>query len=274
MAVTIPETAVRQIDESQALTESGARVWTESWKDDYATLQALALTIRRGAVYDEAGAVVQSWTLRRSTSGAGILSLSLTAGDELDEDGRQIAKKETWSLKSCRNDVSILAYCGASEGSNPNRYAIEMWMKETDKALADAFSFKDGAAETVALSELSRRVAEKIARGVESVMRFYPQLTCRRVYSAFPAAVQEDLGYIDEPFAPGPHAKAPGNLAEIVSLHQWLKIQDDCDEGQDGDVTRIESWIGILKSAAPDGSPWDQDLYGAGRWQMPLVEKA
>ncbi len=65
--------------------------------------------------------------------------------------------------------------------------------------------------------------------------------------------------------------KHPRGLAGKLALYQWLKSQDDLDELPDGKWTRTESWMGILKADDPSGgnSPWDADLYGAGRWTFP-----
>ena len=55
----------------------------------------------------------------------------------------------------------------------------------------------------------------------------------------------------------------------LINAHQWLKVQADCDEQQDGTWMRTESWIGILKTDKNNGTPWNADLYGENRWQMP-----
>ena len=60
----------------------------------------------------------------------------------------------------------------------------------------------------------------------------------------------------------------PGNLADIIAAHVWLKCQDDCVLTGDGKYQRIESWMGVLSK---DGG-WDENLYGnetMNRWPMP-----
>ena len=59
------------------------------------------------------------------------------------------------------------------------------------------------------------------------------------------------------------------NRVTIEELARWLKAQDDCDEQQDHTWMRTESWIGIKLTDDPNSSPWDPDLYGPNRWQMP-----
>jgi hypothetical protein len=115
-------------------------------------------------------------------------------------------------------------------------------------------------------------LVEKIMAGTERVIRFYPQLTIRRSYNAPPTGVFEKLSFIDAPPAPSSEKTlAPSGVAVLINAHQWLKVQDDCDEQQDRTWMRVESWIGILKTDANDQKPWDRNLYGDGndRWSMP-----
>ena len=113
-------------------------------------------------------------------------------------------------------------------------------------------------------------LVRKIKKGVERVIRFYPQLTIKRQYYVPPAGLFEKLSFIDTPPAPsGEKTLSPSGVATLINDHQWLKVQDDCDEQQNGTWMRTESWIGILKSDQNQGTPWDTDLYGVNRWQMP-----
>lgn len=265
MAVTIPESARRINTDSISCDENNSIVHVIQFKGSYDDLLTAGYSFAPGDPV-EADWCLKNWNLQRVSGGLGILSLNCTLMEK-DSESNAVSsvKKETWSLKSCRNDMSILAYCGPSEGSNPSRYQIEMWQKETDKDLVESFGFRDGKGEEQSLSGLSKEVAKKIASGVESVIRFYPVLYRKRLYSEVPADQFSGIGFIDTPPAAGIKAKQPSGLAAVISRYQWLKIQDDCDEQSDGDWLRTESWMGISNA---DGK-WDEDLYGTNRWPMP-----
>lgn len=208
--------------------------------------------------------------VKTNGTGIGELTINLSQKEEAEEEaegGEEAGTaeapplKDVWSVHSVRNDKSVFAYCGDSVGANPQRAQIEMWMKETDGDLAAAFQYRDRDGEVISLESIGPAtvaLAQKIARGVESVVRFYPVVTRRRTYST-PPACMEDVGYIDTP----PVAQAGISL----SGYTWLKMQDDCDQNPDGTWTRTESWWGELESEGDSG--WDPDLYGPDRWDMP-----
>ena len=281
MAITIPSGCYRQPNEAEGVDAQGNETFSYVLKGPHDALQTLSNGLDKG---DEiiSGWLAQSWQLARNPGDTGTLTITCTPDDEeTDASGSspvisQVALEETWQLKSCRNDVSILAYCG-SGASNPSREHIEAWAKEPDGELAAAGSYRkpdgtifppdDGSA-TDTRWTASLEVIAKMRKGIESVMRFYPMLVKTRVFSKPPATVYENLAYIDTPTISGTSKKfeAPGNLSQIISNHVWLKCQDDCAKRADGKFERIEAWIGVQRS---DGG-WDQNLYGStNRWPMP-----
>ena len=270
--IKIPATAHRQLDDVESLSEGNKRIITAAWKDKYSVLRDCVRSLKVGDFCSEGGKI-RSSSLRRAPGNMGVLTLNMEIveddGDELDPK----VLKETWSIKSCRNDVSILAYCGSAENS-PNREWIECWQKEPDADIAATGKFRKSDGTISDLSEQDHNAATsdlmaKIRQGVESVIRFYPQITCRRIYDKPPKEVMKHLGYINNPSSPGSDAKYPRNLSSIIQSHQWLNIQDDAEENSDDTWTRTESWIGILKTDNPDSAPWDANLYGESRWPMP-----
>ena len=141
---------------------------------------------------------------------------------------------------------------------------LELWMKESDAEVADANSFHKNEAETDTLNSQEIAIADKIRKGIDSVVRFYPVLTCTSTWSRIPSSFFHMLGYRDAPDAPSARkTHAPGNLSSVISAYDWLKVQDDVVETGDGKFQRVESWMGI------DGT-WDDDLYGSNRWPMPI----
>lgn len=255
MAVTIPSSAKEQVERSQGLSQTGC-TWSRSWKDAYSTLKTAADAIAFGDAYD--GGVVTNVALRRVPGEYGVLTLTLTKDDTTDN--VQTALKAVWTCKSVRNDMSILAYCGGAA----SRVNLELWMKETDAEVADANSFHKNEVETDQLNSQEIAIANKIRKGIDSVVRFYPVLTCTSTWSRIPSAFFNKLGYKDTPGVPSAdETHAPANLSTVISAYDWLKVQDDVAETGDGKFQRVESWMGI------DGT-WDSDLYGSSRWPMPL----
>lgn len=271
MSWSAPANAELQPDDTMGLDRSDNRTRSLSWKGPYSALESAAGALKRG------DAIVVGWScstydLRRVAGNLGVLTVNCIPSAEFDDDDDdnpvQTPLKETWSVRTVRNDVSVMAYCGPS-GSNPNRAQIEAWMKEPDGELAARHSYRNSDGEEVEITaSASLALIEKIEKGVESVIRFYPVVTCRRLYSLPPPNCLENIGFIDTPFSPGANSGCPGNLASKLSSYQWLKVQDDVDEGQDGKWTRTESWMGI-KQTDSNLNPWDADLYGSNRWKMP-----
>ena len=168
----------------------------------------------------------------------------------------------------------MMAYCGSGE-NEPNRALIEAWMKEPDGELAKKHQFQKPDGEIVQLTDdaATMDLVQKIEKGIEAVIRFYPVVTRTRTYADCPPACLEKVGFVDTPPAPSGTAKKPTGIGVAVSAHQWLKVRDDAQEQSDGKWTRTESWMGIAKSDANNGAPWDADLYGTEestqRWSMP-----
>ena len=260
---TPPSSAVPQPDETAGRDDAGNLKKSFSWKGPYADLETAGKGIAKGDVV-ATGWVASSWSVRRTPPNP-------TSGSGTEQDPTVVEPlKDIWSIKSVRNDVSIMAYCGSGE-NEPNRALIEAWMKEPDGKLAKKHQFKQTDGEIVQLTTdaATMDLVQKIEKGIEVVIRFYPVVTRTRTYADCPPACLEKVGFIDTPPAPAGTAKKPSGLATAVNAHQWLKVQDDAQEQPGGLWTRTESWMGIAKSDNHDDSPWDADLYGANRWPMP-----
>lgn len=288
MALSMPRTALKQVRHNDFLTDQGDRGLSIQYKGtSYDDLKNAANGYRRGDAVEN-GWVLTNWNLDGVPGGGGLLTINCVPADTFVPEGEtsatQYPKDETWTCKTVRNDLSILAYCGPSEGSNPNRVALELWMKETDAELANAFKYHKNENDVEELSEASIAVANKILKGVDTVMRFYPILSRNRKYDNCPDTMLENLFEIDTPPTPSDYidnpnipqssrkkVKKPSNLSTIRASYQWLKVQDDTTEQGDGSFVRTESWMGIRKTNG-NPSPWDADLYGANKWPMPYTE--
>ena len=274
MAVIIPSEAILQPNSSATLESNGVKGFVKAWEGPYDLLETCANNISTGDRYE--GYTVNNFRLDTIPGGWGRLSITLTVTNDSGSSGSLVPLFDKWSIKSVRNDVSILAYCG-KEDTNPNRGWIEAWMRESDPANAKAgnFTLPDGTSTDLSIQAHCAATSElmaKIEKGIESVIRFYPIVSRTRIYSDCPSECLEDLGFVNTPPAPGSNAKKPQGLASIIQKYSWLKVQDDCNQTNASEWTRIESWMGILKT---DGSePWDPDLYGEERWPMPYDHNA
>lgn len=286
MAVTIPTTAIRQKDDSQTLSGSGAAGLVATFNDGYDALKTFATSLKSGVALtlDGATVIVKSYQLRRIPGDRGILSISYGANDTTTSEGEggstvttQTPLEELWEIKSVRNDVSLFAYCGTS-GATPNRAFIECWQKEPNAEVASSYNYTkpDGTLSTP--EELGDQyyatcdLCRLLEQGIESVMRFYPMLVCTKVYSQCPADLQTKSGYIDTP-SPSSGAGSPG-LTSFIAAHQWLQGPDECARQPDKTWKRVTTWLGIRLDSVPSGmSPWNVALYGPDgqRWTMPHV---
>lgn len=260
MAVNIPQTALRQVRVRLSVDPEANKGFQIQYKDpSYSALQTAASSFVRGDVV-ETGWLLDSWVLEGVPGGGGILTLQCIPNTGSGSGSTPNALRAVWTCKSVRNDMSILAYCGGAA----SRVNLELWMKETDAAVADANSFHASETTVDTLNSQEIEIANKIRKGIDTVIRFYPVLTCKSTWSRIPGSFLVKLGFVDNPAAPSADEMiAPSNLSSVISAHDWLKVQDDVDETGNGRFQRIESWMGI------DGT-WDADLYGANRWPMPL----
>jgi len=269
---TPPTTATPQPEETAGCDATGNLTKSFSWKGPYTDLETAGKGLAKGDVV-ATGWIASSWSVRRTPGNYGVLTIECTPPNPAGEDEQHQATveplKDVWSIKSVRNDVSIMAYCGPSEGANPNRAMIEAWMKEPDGSLASQHKFQRPDGETVDLPDASLALVAKIEKGVEAVIRFYPVVTRTRTYADCPPECLDKVGFIDTPPAPAGTSKSPSGLANAIALYSWLKVQDDAQEQPDGYWTRTESWMGVPSG---DGAGWDTDLYGPNRWPMPYEQ--
>ena len=265
--VSIPKSAYKQVRNTLQLDQNGLGFQVQYKGTSYDELKTAAAALKKGDEVVE-GWLLGTWILEGVPGDSGLLTITCVPDDSVGADGKQTALKAVWTCKSVRNDVAWTAYCGISPGGNPNRFDIEMWMKETDADLATDYKYKDDKGTEHELSAPSKKLAEKIAKGVESVIRFYPLLTCTSTWSRIPKTFMENLGYTDTPGAPSANETlAPSNLSTIISAHEWIKVQDDVAELPDGKFSRTESWMGVEKTEGT--TAFDPDLYGPNRWPMP-----
>ena len=98
--------------------------------------------------------------------------------------------------------------------------------------------------------------ANKVMKGLEGVLRFYPQATRTSIYSTkHEFAIRKNkLNHIDT--EPGDEF---GNTFGGLSV-QWIKSGFDWTENNDTTWTLTESWQAAEK--------WDPDFYGPNAWKF------
>lgn len=216
MAVTIPTGCYRQSNEDLGIDSNGYRTMRYILKGRYDTLENFLKQLKINQEFEN-GYKIKELLLNRVAGDVGLLTATCKYEENEDSEKEQDDFiDETWTLKSIRNDVSILAYCGPSAGA-ANRAYIEAWMKEPDGQLAKNGQFRrsDGSifmfgattddegnaikAEEQKIRLSSWDVCGKILKGIDSVMRFYPMLTKTNTYLKMPAKVYENLATIDLP---------------------------------------------------------------------------
>ena len=273
---------VLQPDDSYGLdAETGAETWELPVRGPYDELLTGAHGLDSSSYVTDSvrgTCYVRHVSVRRESGEWGVMTLTLAPRDtETGGEGKLL--KETWHVKSCRNDVSVLAYCGSNKYA-ANRAWIECWQRESDAAVAKLFNYTkpDGTMaklEDQLFHTATEDVIRKLMEGKESVMRFYPLLQRRRKYAAAPGNLMDALATVDAPPTPGANATNPVGLGAFVAKYEWLKCQDDIDEDEESNWFRVESWMGILKPAASDGHPWDPNFYSAtvddsaNGWKIP-----
>ena len=254
MAVTTQQ----QMDGSEDLSNTNSRSRTFVYKGAYSSLQTTFNGLSRGSAHE--GMVVLSARLQPCPGDLGLLSVVCVPNDTTVEDDTptQTPLKDTWQIKSVRNDVSIFGYCGDS-AAYPQRADIEAWQKEPDGNLAKGMQYRASDGTIVTISDTrTQAIIAKICEGKEAVMRFYPLVIRTRVYSNPPLVFFENLNKIDTP----PWSKLP-------SGYSWLKCQDDLVEDTSGQWNRIEAWMGSPSNGTTQPG-WDTDFYGPNAWPMPL----
>ena len=270
MAIEIPNGCYRQTTESEEKDRQGIATRTVVVKGPYDAVSGLYAGVSKGSEIID-GYVMESSSLTRSNS-AGVATF-----DCIPVSAVEGSLSEVWTLRSVRNDKSILAYCGDGD-DNPSRALIEAWQKEPDGSVAmlPGFTKSDGSIFVIGTDDAGVKATAtndlltKILKGIDSVMRFYPMLTKTRTYAKPPETVYEHLAEIDVPVV-GEADKTtgklfkPGNLDDIINGHTWVKCQDDVTLQADGKFVRTESWMGFA------GESVDVNLYGSGeqRWEMP-----
>ena len=243
-----PPTYWEQPELNQTATE-GANTATRNFKGSYADLLAFAngLTIG-GSPYG--GLPLRAVNITRTV--ASLATLRLEYGKETSYDSTKTATETSfnWSMKHTQRIVSLMRKTGGS-ASMPARGTLEAWKREPDPDLYNNFQYRNQVGSVMTLGQDAYLIAQKMIRGIEGAMRFYPTVQRVATYTKGTiAGVGTGLARISTPSSPW------DSVAQ-----SWLKVGDDVTvDGKTGTQTRTESWIGAKS--------WDADLYGPNAWDL------
>lgn len=204
----------------------------------------------------------------------------LSAGDEPDEE-----KIVTWQERSCQYQYPLERYAGKidaqhTESSYGDAGKLETWKNEngTDQALYGEFKIKvDG--EEEALKDRTLDIAKKIFAGIQSVERYYPEITRVTEYRYIEGDDEEVeksiIDHIDETPDLAKIDDTPDSVwAGKFPNTSWLKVGYDVQTAASQfegywNATVTETWRGVDKT--DNSSGWDKNLYGseaADRWKF------
>ena len=233
---------------------AGANTATRNFKGDYSDLLAFANSLTIGGS-PFGNLPLRAVNITRTVGSPNLATLRLEYGMEEsgDTSTTATARAVVWQMKHTQRIVSLMRRTGAS-ASMPKRGNLEAWSKEPDPILYEQYKYHNQVSAVLTLSADEQAVAEKLKKGVEGAMRFYPTIQKTTTYGKGKIAnVGQGLAYISSPGSPWDSITIGGVTAS------WLKVGDDVTRNADGTQTRVESWMGAKE--------WDENLYGtANRW--------
>jgi len=235
----------------------GSKSITKSFKGDYAALVSYAGSLTIGTTA-ESDLPLRSVNITRSVGNRtqqthlATLRLEFGADDSYDETKNAVVKSTNWSMKHTQRVVSLMRKTGGS-ASMPARGTLEAWKREPDPDLYNNFQYRNQVGSVMTLDQDAYLIAQKMIKGIEGAMRFYPTIQRVRVYTTGKiAGVGEGLAKI---------ATMPQDCPWTNAAKSWLKVGDDIVlDSKAGTQTRTESWIGAKS--------WDADLYGKNAWDL------
>jgi len=161
----------------------------------------------------------------------------------------------TWSMNMSQMEYPIERFLLSSDA-----FLLQKW-RNTDDDHKSRYQYFEAMSQGAGpqygdLTGRALSAANKVMKGLEGVMRFYPQATRTSIYSTKHefATRKNKLNHIDT--EPGDEF---GNTFGGLSV-QWLKSGFDWTENSDTTWTLTESWQAAEK--------WDPDLYGPNAWKF------
>ena len=248
----IGDTSVGESHESGAITVAEFKTRTVVKRGMYVDLEKLLP--KKGDKYEEGWWVTQA-QLSPNPGGTGTMTITLAdsqdAGGGAWDVGTDVAEVE-WQKIEKPIQVNPIILKSASDGDKPTFVdEVEAWRNspqqrrrnyQIPKASLTGEADPNNNGDWAVMNALAKKVAMKIAKGIESYIVFSPVVSRTRILEAMP--VTGECGKIQNP---------PMSTGLAAA---WLKVADTAVQQTDGTWRRTEQWQGA--------DDWDEDLYAKG----------
>jgi len=241
--------------ESGSITAEQFTTKTLVYRGLYGALEAMVPA--RGQNWQEGGMFVQRATLEPEAGGMGKLTVTLSdtldAGGGAWSPGTSPVDEIEWSRLEKPLQANPVILSGQSDGDKGTFVdEVEAWrnspqqrkrLYQIPKGDLKREADPDDDNDWVNMNALAKKVAQKIAKGIEGYLVFSPVITRTTVTSSRPST--GGCGTIQAPpFTPDRGA------------YVYLKVADTATQQADGTWRRVQQWQGA--------DAWDDELYARG----------
>ena len=247
--------AVHLIVPLQATQTAEKEVWTEVWEGTTDECIALASTFKVGTPFPlpTGGDYDPMWEQYQEPVINTGMTLTRKPGDlaELSHSYMSVLKREMWSLDMAEITKDIRTWLVLQMGevaAAPELAKIAQWQAAKDAGDYEAwaaFQYFDDQGVAHDLTGDTKKLAQKMIKGVDSYTIYAPVLTRSTLWASMPE-VAGDVGYIETPsIREGWEVIGAQDLSLWTSLaNSWLKTASRSSPNQDGTYSLVEQWTG------------------------------
>ena len=256
--------AVHAIVPLHATQTAEREIWTEVLEGTFDELMVEAAKYKVGTPLDVSSEDFDGGEIWSEYQGNCIncaLSLSRKEGllGELTHSFMYVLKREMWTLDMAEITKDIRTWLALKMGTveaAPELAKIALWQATKDNGDYTTwanFKYYDGSGAVQSLAGDTKKLAEKMIKGVDSYTIYAPVLTRSTTWATMPDSVGT-VGVIETPAVREGWEIVGGNITEWVGLaNAWLKTASRSNPNSDGTYNLIEQWTGADKI--------DGDLY-------------